>query len=89
MRRLFLPLVFALHAVTCAGASPRPTSLPATCVDVCNVMRTFACPGAQPTTAGASCEMVCTNFQHGPAPWDLRCRALAKSCASANSCEAK
>ena len=88
MRRLILPLAFIFHAA-CPGVNPKPAPLPplATCVDVCNNMRVLACPAAQPTAAGASCETVCTNFQKGPAPWDLLCRALAKSCETMDQCE--
>jgi len=56
-------------------------------MDVCANMRLLGCPGAQPTAAGASCETVCDNWQQGPAPWNLLCRAIAKSCAAMNACE--
>jgi hypothetical protein len=85
--RFLLPLAFMLHAAACAGIAPRATPAPATCMDVCNNMRTLACPAAQPTAAGASCETVCTNFQQGPAPWDLLCRSIAPSCAAMDQCE--
>lgn len=87
MRRLCLPLLTAFLS-TCATLTPTPTST-ATCADVCFNMQSLNCPGAQPTAAGASCEAVCTNFQKGPAPWDLLCRSAAKSCAVMNGCESK
>jgi hypothetical protein len=87
MRRFLLPFVFALHALACATVNPQPAPLPAACADVCANMQALTCPGAQPTAAGASCETVCANFQRGPAPWDLLCRSIAKSCEVMDHCE--
>ncbi len=87
MRRFFLPFLLVVHATTCASSSPRATTPAVACADVCAHMRVLACPGARPTAAGASCETVCTNFQQGPAPWDLRCRSIAESCEAMDRCE--
>lgn len=84
MRGLFLGL---LLAGACAPRSaPAPLSPIATCTDVCNNARMLGCAIAVPTATGASCETVCTNFQKGPAPWDLLCRAVAQACATMDLC---
>jgi hypothetical protein len=83
----FLCTLLMICACATGTVQPLPTP-PATCIDVCSNMAQLDCPGARPTAAGASCEIVCTNFQRGPAPWDLLCRAVAKSCELMDQCEA-
>jgi len=59
---------------------------PATCAAVCAHYAALGCPAAQQTAHGVSCETVCANAQ-AITPWNLACRAVAPTCAAADTCE--
>jgi hypothetical protein len=87
MKRLYLPFLFAFTHMSCATIWPSTPDVATPCAQVCANMRALGCLAARPTADGASCEIVCANFQKGPAPWDLSCRVTAKSCAAMDCCE--
>lgn len=58
-----------------------------TCADWCTHAADMKCPEARATPKGALCIEVCNNVQSGPAPFNLKCRTAAKTCAAADSCE--
>lgn len=75
---------------TDAGPEPdTPDASLLTCADWCKHAEELHCAAAKDTPAGAHCVDVCTNFQSGPAPFDLRCRVGAKTCTAADNCENK
>lgn len=85
-----LALTFAACATTPLPPVPPPQPATATCADVCANMAKLDCPSAKPTARGATCERVCQNFQDsGIATWDLPCRSVALSCATADLCESR
>jgi len=100
--KLFVLFIFAATLMACNGCqhnpAPTPTNVslgdaaysppdgPATCLDVCRAGQALGCTWAAPTAAGATCVDVCVNAQQ-IAPWDLGCRARAKSCAAVDACQ--
>ena len=60
---------------------------PSTCAGWCSNAAALRCPSGKPTPLGATCVQVCTNVQTGPAKWNLKCRAAAKTCKAADACE--
>lgn len=69
------------------AASARQAAASPSCATWCAHAKALGCPASLPTLKGASCVEVCSNVQKGPVPWDLRCRAEAKTCATADACE--
>lgn len=66
---------------------PKPQPSEFTCQAACDQFRFLGCAEAEPTPAGATCADVCANAQASPAPLDLGCIVLSRSCAQARECE--
>lgn len=99
--KLFVAFAFIALALGCDGCHPAPApvvnptavgdaapvSAPGTCLDVCRNGAALGCAFAADTPAGATCVTFCANYQDVAArPWDLTCRANAKSCAAIDAC---
>lgn len=70
-----------------ADSGDADAAVAATCSNWCKHATSMTCAASAPTKAGASCVDVCTNVQTGSAPFNLRCRVSATSCAAADACE--
>lgn len=94
MKWLMLGILLAVCCEGCPKPSPVPVTpsaasdaAPGTCLDVCRNGASLGCPFAADTPAGATCVTFCANYQDVAArPWDLTCRANAKSCAAIDAC---
>jgi hypothetical protein len=78
----------AASSVDAAPApTPAPSPNPTGCQAWCDHAKALGCSAADPTPGGATCAEVCTNTLDGPVPLNVACRAAAKTCAAADSCE--
>jgi hypothetical protein len=85
-RFLLAAALLAACQITPAPVPPEPDDA-ATCAAACGRARELACPFAEPTAAGTTCEVVCSDaVASGIVRLDLACLARIARCEDEQAC---